>query len=41
MRRTRDFHERGLGINILTVDNHVDGVYLMRRLEAGGFGAGG
>lgn len=36
MRRTRDFHERGLNINILTVDNHVDSVYLMRRLEAEG-----
>lgn len=36
MRRTRDFHERGLNVNILTVDNHVDSIYLMRRLEADG-----
>ncbi len=35
MRRTRDFHERGLDVNILTVDNHVDGVYLLRTLQAG------
>lgn len=34
MRRTRDFHTRGQNINILTVDNHVDGVYVLRRLEA-------
>ncbi|HUU29430.1 MAG TPA: radical SAM protein [archaeon] len=33
MRRTRDFHERGLGINILTVDNHVDSIYILRLLE--------
>jgi len=33
IRRTRDFQKRNLGINILTVDNHVDGVYLLRRLE--------
>jgi Fe-coproporphyrin III synthase len=33
MRRTEDFHRRGLKKNILTVDNHVDGVYLLRHLE--------
>ena len=33
MRRARDFHSRGLDVNILTVDNHVDGVYLLRTLE--------
>jgi len=36
MRRTRDFHARGLNVNILTVDNHVDGIYVLRRLEAEG-----
>jgi radical SAM protein with 4Fe4S-binding SPASM domain len=30
--RTKDFHSRGLDINILTVDNHVDGVYLYLKL---------
>ncbi|MBN2288943.1 MAG: radical SAM protein [Candidatus Glassbacteria bacterium] len=33
MRRTEDFHRRGLKKNILTVDNHVDGIYLLRHLE--------
>lgn len=34
MKRTDDFFSRGLNINILTVDNHVDGVYLyMKMLE--------
>ena len=36
MKRTKDFHDRGLNINILTVDNHVDGIYIMRKLEAEG-----
>ncbi|NLC56931.1 MAG: radical SAM protein [Armatimonadetes bacterium] len=31
--RTLDFHQRGLGIDILTVDNHVDGPYLYLRLR--------
>jgi radical SAM protein with 4Fe4S-binding SPASM domain len=30
--RTRDFHRRGLPKEILTVDNHVDGVYLYLKL---------
>jgi len=30
--RTDDFFRRGLDINILTVDNHVDGVYLYLKL---------
>ncbi|MGQ9843426.1 MAG: radical SAM protein [Spirochaetota bacterium] len=30
--RTDDFFRRGLDINILTVDNHVDGVYLYCKL---------
>lgn len=32
LRRTKDFAQRGLDIEILTVDNHVDGVYLYRKL---------
>ena len=31
--RTQDFHARGLDKDILTVDNHVDGVYLYLRLH--------
>ncbi|MFB3817022.1 MAG: radical SAM protein [Candidatus Methylomirabilales bacterium] len=31
--RTRDFHRRGLPKEILTVDNHVDGVYLYLKLR--------
>ena len=31
--RTEDFHRRGLRKEILTVDNHVDGVYLHLRLR--------
>lgn len=30
--RTRDFHRRGVEKEILTVDNHTDGVYLYRTL---------
>jgi Fe-coproporphyrin III synthase len=30
--RTKDFFDRGLDINILTVDNHADGVYIYRKL---------
>lgn len=32
MRRTADYFARGLDINILTVDNHADGVYIYRKL---------
>ena len=32
--RTQDFFDRGLDVNILTVDNHVDGVYLYLKLLA-------
>jgi radical SAM protein with 4Fe4S-binding SPASM domain len=32
LRRTEDFQRRGLNIDILTVDNHVDGVYLYLQL---------
>ncbi|MBT3311734.1 MAG: radical SAM protein [Desulfobacterales bacterium] len=32
LERTDDFFNRGLDINILTVDNHADGVYLYRKL---------
>jgi radical SAM protein with 4Fe4S-binding SPASM domain len=31
--RTRDFFDRGMDINILTVDNHADGVYLYLKLR--------
>jgi len=33
LERTEDFHRRGLGKEILTVDNHVDGVYLYLKLR--------
>jgi len=33
MARTKDFFSRGLDINILTVDNHADGVYLYLKLR--------
>jgi len=33
MERTRDYFARGLDINILTVDNHADGVYIYRKLK--------
>jgi radical SAM protein with 4Fe4S-binding SPASM domain len=32
LKRTKDFYDRGLNINILTVDNHVDGVYTYLKL---------
>lgn len=36
IRRTRDFEERGLEKEILTVDNHCDGVYMyLKALSAG------
>jgi radical SAM protein with 4Fe4S-binding SPASM domain len=35
-RRTRELHERGNPVEILTVDNHCDGVYLYRKLKAEG-----
>lgn len=34
LERTEDFHRRGLNKEILTVDNHVDGVYLYLKLLA-------
>jgi radical SAM protein with 4Fe4S-binding SPASM domain len=34
LERTKDFFARGLDINILTVDNHTDGVYLYLKLLA-------
>ncbi|MBW7995944.1 MAG: radical SAM protein [Candidatus Glassbacteria bacterium] len=36
IRRTRDFKARGKDVNILTVDNHVDSIYILRKLEAEG-----
>jgi len=32
LERTRDYFSRGLDINILTVDNHADGVYIYLKL---------
>jgi radical SAM protein with 4Fe4S-binding SPASM domain len=32
LKRTKEFTEKGLSIDILTVDNHVDGVYLYSKL---------
>ena len=32
LERTKDMHERGLEKDILTVDNHVDGIYLYMKL---------
>ena len=34
--RTADYFRRGLDINVLTVDNHVDGVYLYRKMKESG-----
>ena len=31
--RTEDLHRRGVDIEILTVDNHADGPYLLRRVQ--------
>jgi len=31
--RTEDFHRRGIELEILTVDNHADGPYLLRRVQ--------
>ncbi len=36
LRRTRGFHDRGLGIEILTVDNHCDGPYMYLKMKADG-----
>ena len=33
LKKTREFHERGLKKDILTVDNHADGVYLYMKLK--------
>jgi radical SAM protein with 4Fe4S-binding SPASM domain len=33
MKRTLDFHRRGLKKEILTVDNHADGVYIYLKLK--------
>ncbi len=33
MARTKDYFDRGKDINILTVDNHVDGVYMYLKLK--------
>ncbi len=39
VRRTRDFEERGLAKEILTVDNHCDGIYLYLTAKRAGDGA--
>jgi radical SAM protein with 4Fe4S-binding SPASM domain len=36
LRRTRDFHQRGLPIEVLTVDNHCDGPYMYLKMKAEG-----
>ncbi len=36
LERAADFHRRGLAKEVLTVDNHVDGVYAYLRLKAEG-----
>ena len=36
IRRTRDFEERGLAKEILTVDNHCDGIYMYLKAKAAG-----
>ena len=33
MERTMDFHKRGIEVEILTTDNHADGIYLLQYLE--------
>ncbi len=33
LERTQDYFDRGLDINILTVDNHADGVYIYLKLK--------
>ncbi|MSR65486.1 MAG: hypothetical protein EXS18_06860 [Verrucomicrobiae bacterium] len=33
MSRTKDFHDRGLGKEILTVDNHADNVYIYLKMR--------
>lgn len=33
MERTLDFHKRGIEVEILTTDNHADGIYLLQYLE--------
>lgn len=33
LERTLDFHKRGLDKDVLTVDNHVDGIYLYLKLK--------
>ncbi|TEU13565.1 MAG: radical SAM protein [Anaerolineales bacterium] len=32
--RTEDFYRRGIELEVLTVDNHADGPYLLRRVQA-------
>lgn len=31
--RTLDFHRRGIEVEILTTDNHADGIYIYKRIK--------
>jgi radical SAM protein with 4Fe4S-binding SPASM domain len=33
MEKTMDFHRRGIEVEILTTDNHADGIYIMQHFE--------
>jgi len=33
IRRTLDFHERGIEVEVLTTDNHADGIYILKYIE--------
>lgn len=33
IRKAREFHEQGMDIELLTVDNHCDGVYLLQKVR--------
>ena len=34
MERTKDLHDRGMPKEVLTVDNHADGPYLLTKMAA-------
>ena len=33
LKRTQDFHRRGIEVEVLTTDNHADGVYILQHFE--------
>lgn len=33
IKRTQDFHRRGIEVEVLTTDNHADGVYILQHFE--------